>query len=66
MKAFLEWVRKCFSMVDMIHLADVDDETLKILMFQNGSSRDELIKLLVYKLLLDIDSESEDFQKHCT
>ncbi|XP_025410735.1 uncharacterized protein LOC112683795 isoform X4 [Sipha flava] len=64
MKDFLEWVRKCFLLVDMMHLADVDDETLQVLMFQNGSSRDELIKLLVYKLLLDIDSEGEDIQKH--
>lgn len=64
MKAFLDWVRERFSMADMMHLADVDDETLQILMFQNGTSRDELIKLLVYKLLLDIDSEDEGVQKH--
>ncbi|XP_026806117.1 uncharacterized protein LOC113549143 [Rhopalosiphum maidis] len=59
MKAFLEWVRNCFTKVDLMHLVDIDDENLQLLIFQNGPSRDEFIKVLVYKLLLDIDPESE-------
>ncbi|XP_060834860.1 uncharacterized protein LOC132917893 [Rhopalosiphum padi] len=59
MKAFLEWVRNRFSKVDLMHLVDIDDENLQLLIFQNGPSRDEFIKVLVYKLLLDIDPESE-------
>lgn len=62
MKAFMEWVRKRFTMVDMMHLTDIEDETLQIMLFQNGPSRDEFIRFLVYKLLLDIDLE--DSQHH--
>lgn len=59
MKAFLEWVRDRFTKVDLMYLVDIDDENLQLLIFQNGPSRDEFIKVLVYKLLLDIDPESE-------
>lgn len=59
MKDFLEWVRNRFTTVDLMHLVDIDDENLQLLIFQNGLSRDEFIKVLVYKLLLDIDPESE-------
>ncbi|XP_025208070.1 uncharacterized protein LOC112603615 [Melanaphis sacchari] len=59
MKAFLEWVRNRFTKVDLMYLVDIDDENLQLLLFQNGPSRDEFIKVLVYKLLLDIDPESE-------
>ncbi|KAL5235997.1 hypothetical protein ACI65C_003407 [Semiaphis heraclei] len=60
MKSFLEWVRNRFTKVDLMYLVDIDDENLQSLIFQNGPSRDEFIKVLVYKLLLDIDPESED------
>ncbi|KAF0773879.1 Uncharacterized protein FWK35_00008152 [Aphis craccivora] len=59
MKDFLEWVRHRFTKVDLMYLIDIDDENLQLLIFQNGPSRDEFIKVLVYKLLLDIDPESE-------
>ncbi|XP_001946929.2 uncharacterized protein LOC100162461 [Acyrthosiphon pisum] len=59
MKAFLELVRDRFTKVDLMHLDDIDDENLQLLIFQNGPSRDELIKVLIYKLLLDTDPESE-------
>lgn len=59
MKAFLEWVRDRFTKVDLMYLVDIDDENLQLLIFQNGPSRDEFIKVLVYKLLLDIDPEFE-------
>lgn len=59
MKTFLEWVRHRFTKVDLMYLVDIDDENLQLLIFQNGPSRDEFIKVLVYKLLLDIDPESE-------
>ncbi|KAL4089926.1 hypothetical protein QTP88_024859 [Uroleucon formosanum] len=59
MKAFLELVRDRFTKVDLMHLVDIDDENLQSLIFQNGPSRDEFIKVLVYKLLLDTDPESE-------
>jgi len=59
MKDFLEWVRHRFTKVDLMYLVDIDDENLQLLIFQNGPSRDEFIKVLVYKLLLDIDPESE-------
>jgi len=64
MEDFLKWVRNRFTMVDLMHLADDEDETLKLLMFENGPSRDEFIKLLVYKLLLESDSESKDSKVH--
>lgn len=58
----MEWVRQRFTMVDMMHLTDIEDETLKIMLFQNGPSRDEFLRFMVYKLLLDIDLE--DSQNH--
>jgi len=64
MDIFLDWVRKRFAMVDLMHLIDVENETLKTMIIQNGPSRDEFIKLMVYKLLLDIDSESENSKEH--
>uniref|UniRef100_A0A2S2PMF2 Uncharacterized protein n=1 Tax=Schizaphis graminum TaxID=13262 RepID=A0A2S2PMF2_SCHGA len=64
MKAFLEWVRNRFTKVDLMHLVDIDDDNLQLLIFQNGPSRDEFIKVLVYKLLLDIDLESEYSKKY--
>lgn len=64
MESFFEWVRKRFILVDLMHFADIEDEILKTMMIQNGSSRDEFIKLIVFKLLLDIDSESDDSREH--
>lgn len=59
MKDFLEWVR--FTVVGM-DLSDIEDETLKLMMFQNGASRDEFMRYIVYHLLLDTDPE--DSKKH--
>lgn len=64
MESFFEWVRKRFILADLMHFADIEDEILKTMMFQNGSSRDEFIKLIVFKLLLDVDSESENSREH--
>lgn len=64
METFLEWARNRFTMVSLMHLTDVDNKTFKEMMFENGPSRDEFIKCFVYKLLLNIDPESENSQKH--
>lgn len=64
MQEFFKWLRNRFTMVGLLNFTDVDDNTLSELMFQNQLSRDEFIKNLVYKLLLDINSESEDSEKH--
>lgn len=64
MEDFLKYVRERFILPDLIHLTDVDDGTLKSLMFQNGPSRNEFITFFVYKLLLDIDLDSKDSQNH--
>lgn len=64
MESFFEWVRKRFILGDLMQFADVEDEILKTMMIQNGSSRDEFIKLIVFKLLLDIDSESVNSREH--
>lgn len=64
MKAFMEWVRHRFTMVDLMHLTDIEDETLKLMLFQNGPSRDEFMKILVYKLLLDIDPEDSRYHSN--
>jgi len=65
MDDFLKWVRSRFTMIDLMRLDDDEDETLKLLMFENGPSRDEFIKLLVYKLLLDnfSDTKVHDLEK---
>lgn len=63
METFLKWVRNRFTMIDLMHLADNDNETLKLLMFNDGPSRNEFIKFLLYKLLLDVDSEPDDSKK---
>lgn len=60
MNAFLKWVRNRFTKNDLMHLVDIEDENLQLLMFQNGPSRDEFIKVLVYKLL-DINPESQTY-----
>lgn len=64
MEAFLKYIRGRFILPDLMHLADADNETLKLLLFQNGPSRNEFIKFFVCKLLLDVDPEIEDSQKH--
>lgn len=64
MDAIFKLLRSRFTNVDLMHLSDIEDETLKLMMFQNGPSRDEFIKFLVYKYLLDLDPGSEDSQKH--
>lgn len=64
MDDILNLLRNRFNMVDLMHFADFDDETLKLMIFQNGPSRDEFIKFLVYKFLLDIDPGSKESQKH--
>lgn len=60
----LKLLRNRFTMHDLMHLSDIDDEDLKLMMLQNGPSRDEFIKFLVYKFLLDVDPGSEDSQNH--
>lgn len=60
MEEFLKWVRNRFVFGGLFHLSDIEDESLNKLMFINGYSRDEFIKFLVYKLLLDIDSETDN------
>lgn len=60
----LKLLRNRFTMNDLMHLSDIDDEDLKLMMLQNGPSRDEFIKFLVYTFLLDVDPGSEDSQKH--
>lgn len=64
MEAFFAWMRKRFTMVDLAHLADVEDETLQSMVMENGPSRDEFLKLIVFKLLLDIDSDSDRSKEH--
>lgn len=59
MEEFFKWARNRFNTIDLMHLDDDEDETLKLLMFENGPSRDEFVKLLVYKLLLDSSNDSK-------
>ncbi|XP_050536690.1 uncharacterized protein LOC126902940 [Daktulosphaira vitifoliae] len=61
MEQFLNLVRKHFTRIDM---CDMDDKTLEEMFFQNGPSRDECIKFLVYEHLLDIDIESDTKSEH--
>lgn len=63
MEKFLKWVRNRFTLIDLMHLADNDNETLKLLMFNDGPSRNEFIKFFLYKLLLDVDSVPDDSEK---
>lgn len=64
MQDFFKWLRDRFTMAGLLNFSNVDDNTLSELLFQNQVSRDEFIKNLVYKLLLDINSESEDSEQH--
>lgn len=65
MEEFFDWVRKRFDLAELMHVVDMDNEFLKAMLFENGPTRNAFIKYVVYKMLLNIDSYSDDgFKEH--
>jgi len=63
MEEFFDWLRKRFDLAELMHMVDIDNESLKAMLFENGPSRNAFMKYIVYKMLLDIDSNSDDGSK---